>query len=196
LPDPSDAVQYDLIEKKYRVPRVLNSFVAESAGISQRSTDGATNSSLEWRVGKTGMTTNDLSPDSTLASIFTTSLQVTNDSAATALSTIITILASMAYYDQFPNFAETARDVSTTYFQPFLFPQSFLGFTAVLAIAITHTLLVLLITAAFITSTRLTTLGDHWQTISQTISPATEDFLKKSSRATDKEVRKGLEVAH
>jgi hypothetical protein len=40
----------------------------------------------------------------------------------------------------------------------------------------------------------LTTLGDHWQTISQTISPATKDFLEKSSRATDKEVRRGLKA--
>lgn len=68
----------------------------------------------------------------------TTSLQITNGSAATALSTIITILASMAYYDQFPNFAETTHNVSTTYFEPFLFPQSFRGFTVVLAIVVVH----------------------------------------------------------
>lgn len=143
-----------------------------------------------------GVTTDDLSPDSTLAPIFTTSLQVTNFSVATALLTIITILASMAYYDQCPNIAEIARDISTAYFQPFLFPQSFLGFTAVLAITVTHILLVLLIIAAFTPSTRLTILGDHWQSISQIISPATEDLLKKSSRATDKDMCRGLKAKH
>lgn len=100
----------------------------------------------------------------------------------------------MEYYDQFPNFAETAHDVSTTYFQPFLFPQSLRGFIAVLAISAVHLLLIAIVTAAFVNSTRLTTLGDHWQTISQTISPATEFFLKKSSHATDREVRQGLKA--
>lgn len=100
----------------------------------------------------------------------------------------------MEYYSQFLNFGETARDVSTAYFQLFLYPQYFRGFTAVLVITIVHCLLIMIITAAFITSTRSTTLGDQWQTISQTYSPVTKDFLEKSSRATDKEVRQGLEA--
>lgn len=100
----------------------------------------------------------------------------------------------MEYHSQFLNFEETAHDVSTAHFQPFLFPQTFRGVTAVLVTTIVHSLLIMIITAAFITSTRLNTLGDQWQTISQTYSPATKDFLEKSSRATDKEVRQGLEA--
>lgn len=176
-----------------------NSFLAESAGIGIHSYDyRPINASLSWNLASTStfVGTNALSPDFTLASIFTASLQITNGSAATALSTIVTVLAPMAYYDQFNNFAETARDVSTTYFQTFLFPKSLRGLTAVLVVTVVPCLLIMIITATFITSTRLTTLGDHWQIISQIISPATEDFLKNSSCATDKEVRRGLKAEH
>jgi hypothetical protein len=158
------------------------------------------NGSLIWPnhpdLSVPSSTHKDDSPDFTIASIFTTSLEITNGSAATALSTVLTIMSSMAYYDQFPNFAETAHDVSTVYFETFLFPQSFRGFTAVLVITISHCLLVLLITATFITSTRLTLLGEHWQSIFQVVSPATESFLANSSRATDKEVRAHLKAEH
>lgn len=196
VPDPADAAQYDFVGDPQL--SVRNSFLAESAYIATMGyvANSSVNGSLVWSLGSDGVRVSDNSPDINLASIFTTSLQVTNDSAATALSTIFTILASMEYYDQFPVFAETARDVSATYLQPFLFPQSFRGFTAVLTITCVHYLLTALIVATFMTSTRLTTLGDHWQTISRTISPATEDFLKKSSLATDKEVRRGLKVEH
>jgi hypothetical protein len=137
----------------------------------------------------------EISPEYTIESIFTTSLETTNGSAATALSTILTIVSSMAYHDQFPNFDETAH-VTTVYFETFLFPQSFRGFTAALAITIVHCLPVLLITWTFITSTCLTVLGEHWQSVSQIVSPATEGFLAKSSCATDKEVRAHLEAEH
>jgi hypothetical protein len=186
LPSEADAVQYG--------SDLLTPFLVEDVDISLGDYEV---SSLVWNLDpELARFGGNNPPDPTIESIFSTSLEITNGSAATALSSILTILATMSYYDQFPNFAETAHDVSTTYFQPFLFPQSFRGFTAVLAITIAHVLLVLLIVAAFLTSTRLTMLGDHWQTISQTISPATEGFLKKSSRATDKEVRKGLKAEH
>ena len=199
LPEPADAAQYDIIGAENLKPKASNSFLAESATIGRPIIypgHAPVNDSLAWSFDPTSLASDAESPDTTLASIFTTSLQVTNGSAATALSTIITILASMAYYDQLPNFAETARDVPTTYYQPFLFPQSFRGFTAVLVVTVIHFLLVVIITSAFITSTRLTTLGDHWQTISQSVSPATEEMLEKCSCATDKEVRQGLKEEH
>jgi hypothetical protein len=148
------------------------------------------NNQYVWPERLTNITTpTDTLPDPTIASIFSTSLEITNDSAATALSTIFTILASTSYYDQFPNFAETTYNVSTNFFELFLFPQSFRGFAAVAIITIIHCLLVLFITITFITSTKLTTLGDHWQSVSQIVSPATESFFGKSGYITDKEVR-------
>jgi hypothetical protein len=175
-------------------------FIFSSTRIDSRSFSNLQgyNGSLIWYKNPDSSldTLQDVSPDFTIASIFTTSLEITNGSAATALSTILTIMSSMTYYDQFPNFAETAHNVSTVYFETFLFPQHFRGFTAVLVITIVHCLLVLLITATFITSTRLTLLGEHWQSVSQIVSPATESFLARSNCATDKEVRAHLRAEH
>jgi hypothetical protein len=201
LPESSDAAQYNFVSHSYydysygsvTYPFIFSSTRIDSTLLSDL--DGR-NGSLTWRNGPESSlaTSKDVSPDFTIASIFTTSLEITNGSAATALSTIITILASMAYYDQFPNFAETAHNVTTVYFETFLFTQSFRGFTAVLVITFVHCLLMLLITATFITSTRLTLLGEHWQSVSQIVSPATESFLARSSCATDKEVRAHLKA--
>ena len=150
---------------------------------------------LAWIVVSTIETLGGVTaPAFTLASMFTTSLEVTNGSAATALSTILTIMSSMAYYDEFANLEEIAQDTTTVFFETMLFSQSFRGLTAVLAITTTHYLLVVIITAAFVTSTRFTTLGDHWQNISQIISPATSSFLEGSSCATDKEVCRFLKA--
>lgn len=115
--------------------------------------------------------------------------------AARALSALITILASGIYYEQMANFEEAA-DVNTVSFELFLFPQCFRGFTAVLAVTVVHCSLVLFIIASFIATTKLTIVGDHWQSIAQIISPATESFLTKSSYATDKEDAKYLKKAH
>lgn len=188
LPIPSDAVQYDDVTP----------FIITSAKIVTESGELFRNPCLTWKVSDHGIGNGpgDFSPDSTISSIFTTSLNITKGSAATALSTIITILSSMAYYDQFPNFQNTAHNVSTTYHETFLFPQSFRGLSAVLAITAVHYLLIMVIATAFLTSTRLTTLGDHWQSISQLVSPATASFLAKSSHATDKEIRRCLKAEH
>lgn len=193
LPSPTDSVQYEPVHYSSSFDLATTPFLTSSATIPRHYDDDGT---LGWTVDSGIITGGDKSPDTTIASIFTTSLELTNGSAARALSTVITILSSMAYYDQFHNFAETASAVTTVYFDTMLFPQSFRGFTAVLAITITHSLLVLLITAAFITSTRLSTLGDHWQSISQVISPATETIVAKSSCATDMEVRAYLKAEH
>lgn len=190
LPTPSDSAQYN-----GSTPFVVTSAKVEAEfGLTEIY---PRNPCLTWKIRNTIVKQfHETSPDPTISSIFTTSLRVTNGSAATALSTIITILSSMAYYDQLPNFETTAHNVSTTYYEPFVFPQSFRGYAAVLATTTIHCLLIMLITVTFITSTHLTTLGDHWQSISQVVSPATEEFLKKSSRATDKEVRRGLKAEH
>lgn len=126
LPEPGDAAQYDIIRTENLRSKAFNSFLVESATVGRPIIYpgyAPVNDSLAWSFDPTFLASDAESPDTTLASIFTTSLQVTSGSAATALSTIATILASLAYYDQFPNFAETAHGVSTTYFQPFLFPQ-------------------------------------------------------------------------
>ncbi|KAM0721240.1 hypothetical protein Q7P37_003528 [Cladosporium fusiforme] len=128
-------------------------------------------------------------PDIDLASIFTGSLNATDWSAASALSTIMTILTSMTYYDQMPRFAEVVEDVALTFFEPTLFPQSLRGLSAALIVTTVHCLLVIFITLGFIASTRFTQLGNHWQTVSQLVSPATQSFLVNTTHSTDRQVK-------
>jgi hypothetical protein len=200
LPSPTDSVQHDInaTRSAQGIDSAIEPFVISSlwGGASSGSDAGYY---LTWSTDPKSDSRHLISGSSldfTLASIFTTSLEITNDSAATAMSTIITILTSMAYYDQFPNFAETAHDVRTAYTQTLLFPRSLHGLMAVMALTIVHYILVLLVIVAFITRTRLTTLGDHWQTLAQSVSPATESFLARGSRATDEEVRAYMKVEH
>lgn len=189
LPTTDDAAIYDLRHSAYDM-------WAEGQFFYYRARFPSELWSLSWKVVPEMSLFGESSPDITIASVFTASLSNTNGSAATALSTIITILASMDYYDQFPNFAETAHNVSTTYLQPVLFPQSFRGFATVLVVTIVHLLLVLFITVSFVRNTRLSTLGEHWQSIAQVVSPSTESLLAKASCATDKEVRRDLKAEH
>ncbi|KAM0709575.1 hypothetical protein Q7P35_003615 [Cladosporium inversicolor] len=189
LPSLSDAVQY-------RDPLVLPPLIS-STKIEVDFNEKSRNPCLTWKMK--GVFIDDfqqISPDPTIASIFMTSLNITNGSAAMALSTVITILSSMAYYDQFSNYAEIAPGVATTYYETFVFPQSFRGFAVVLAIMVVHCSLILLIAATFIASMRLTSLGDHWQSISQIVSPATQSFLTHSSLYPDREVRRHLKSKH
>lgn len=195
LPEPVDDVQYHLQHEGERIvvspPFVVNTVVIDPQGRYYWWPD--TNSSVTWGVdpGVGIKTTADhVSCEWTLASIFTTSLQITNGSAATALSTLYTILSAQTYNDQMPSFAETT-DVTMVSFEIMLFPQSFRGFTVVAVITVTHCILVLLIVITFITSTSLTILGDHWQSISQIAR-----FLPRNSCKTDKDVREYLKAEH
>jgi hypothetical protein len=189
LPKLSDAAHWNLTDNgaanSLTIPYFLD--FATLGSLNSR------NDSITWLILDDGSVNLNpyakTSPDPEIASIFSTSLNITNGSAATALSTIITVLSSMAYYDQMPYFREKAEDVALVYFESLLFPHSFRRFTAVLVMLTMHCLLVLLITIAFVKSTRWTIFGDHWQTISQVVTPATECFLAQSSCATDKEVK-------
>jgi hypothetical protein len=135
---------------------------------------------------------NSFSPDATLASLFTRSLKVTNGSVATAMSTLITVLSSMAYYDQMSLF-ETQTNATQVFFETVLYPQSYRGFTAVAVVLTFHSLLVAIITASFMAYTQYTMLGNQWQAVSQLFSGETETLILGSSKMTDKDVRKCLE---
>lgn len=130
---------------------------------------------------------NALVPDYSLSANFGRSLVITNGSLATAMSTLITTLSSMAYYDQIPGF-QTTDNVTQVFFENVLFPQSHLGYAAVVAVTTVHLVLVSLVIAAFVAYLQYTTLGQHWQPISQVISLLTETVILESSDATDKQV--------
>lgn len=157
--------------------------------------------SLVWSTDNGVITTNTdammaagiSSPDLSLASLFTQSLAITSGSAATALSTLIFILSKIAYYNQMPYF-ETLAESQEVAFQTVLYPQSQRGFWAVLVVVSVQWMLVIAVTTSFMKSKRHTTLGNHWQAVSQVMSAETEMLIKDSTRATDREVREVLKA--
>lgn len=164
---------------------IIRPFLVDAEGMGPR------NTSLSWGFDPNSDRLDiwtGLSPDPSLAAIFTTSLKSTNGSAATALSTILTVIANMAYQDQMASMKQLS-DVQMVLFETVLYPQSFRGFTAVVVVFALHLALVAGITIAFLVVSRHTMLGNHWQTVAHLVSPETEEIMTQSSRLTDKEVR-------
>lgn len=135
---------------------------------------------------------NSVQADESDSSLFYQSMS-NNGSIARAMSTLVTTLSSMAYYDNMPQF-QTTDNVTQVFFVTTLFPQSRRGFTAVLTVLAIHVLLVGGTTVAFAQRSQYTLLGNYWQAIAQLHSPETENLISESSMATDKEVKKRLKA--
>lgn len=106
---------------------------------------------------------------------------------ADALQSLITVLASSTYYDQVQQLDEQSH-VQQVGFVLALEPQGHRGYTAVVVVTLVHLLLVLIITSIFLTVTRVSSVGNAWQTIAQLRDPAAEEVLEWGSLATDREV--------
>lgn len=133
--------------------------------------------------------------DSTLSDLFRQSLGANGTrSIARAVSSLITTLSSMAYYDQMPQFQRSSAS-SQVFFTTVLFPQSHLGFWLVLIALAAHLALIGLIAVGFAWYSKHTLLGNHWQSIAQLQGPETEDLLSRTRMATDGEVKRALKVA-
>ena len=130
--------------------------------------------------------------DDTLVSLYGNFMS-RNASLATSISALITVLSGMAYYDQLPRF-RTTTNATQTFFTTVLFPQSKQGFFAVMAMIATHALLVVTIGICFLTRARFFCLGNHWMSVSQLLSPHTNDLISISSMTTDKGVRAALKA--
>ncbi|KAK6067915.1 hypothetical protein SCUP234_11388 [Seiridium cupressi] len=118
-------------------------------------------------------------------------IMMTNGSIAAAMSSLITVLATMAYYDQMPQF-QTASEVEQVYFETVLFPQAYTGFAIVTSMIALHVVVILIILQLFLRHTRLTLIGSTWQSIAQMVVPLTESLLRDVSLKTDAEVTKKL----
>ena len=73
--------------------------------------------------------------DPSISGIFHTSM-ATKGSVACALSSVITVLSSMAYYDQFTQFA-TSASTEQVYFAAVLYPRSAKGLAALVTLCLT-----------------------------------------------------------
>lgn len=82
-------------------------------------------------------------------------------SIAWALSSMISILSGMAYYDQMPRF-ETSTKATQVHFTTALYPQSHLGFLGVTVLVGVHLMIVLASTTLFLSQTQYTLLSNYW----------------------------------
>ena len=115
-------------------------------------------------------------------------------SLARAMSSLITIMSSMAYYDQMPQFAKSAN-TTQVFFTSVLYPQSHLGFWAAVIVLGAHLVLVSFITLGFSTRSQYTLLGNHWHCVAQLYGPETVGVISGSGMASDEDVRTELLVS-
>ena len=132
-------------------------------------------------------------PDAIIAYLFDSALS-TSGSLAHALSSLMWLVSSLAYYDQMPQF-QTSDNVTQIFFTTVLYPQSFAGFWTIVVILVSHLILVWTITLAFARFSKYTLLGNYWQSIAQLWSPSTEDIIVNGSMTTDREVRAAWKAA-
>ena len=129
--------------------------------------------------------------DPSISGIFHASM-ATKGSIAHALSSVITVLSSMAYYDQFAQFA-TSTDTEQVYFTTVLYPRSAKGLAALITVISVHFVLITTVTALFATKTRFTLLRNSWLNIAQMVNAETVPLLRKSTMSTDAAIEKMLE---
>ena len=106
-------------------------------------------------------------------------------SLARALSSTITLLSSMAYYDQMPRFQETA-ETTQVFFVTVLFPRSHSGFLSVAVVLLVHNILVAIVIQKFLSESQFTVLGNYWQAVRQLYTAQTRDLLLVGGELDDR----------
>ena len=109
-------------------------------------------------------------------------------SIAFALQSLITLLSSMAYYDQLGQFDNRAL-ISQTQFVTANTPQRYRGFVAVATVLLVHLMLLGIIVTMFLNGTHYSMLGNSWQSVSQAVTSETEAYLAIASMKVDDEVK-------
>ncbi|KAI2470093.1 hypothetical protein F4781DRAFT_391692 [Annulohypoxylon bovei var. microspora] len=130
-------------------------------------------------------------PDQILQKFFNDAMNVTNNSPASSLSGLLTLLSSMAYYELIPLFGKKGT-ADVTLFEVVLYPKSWRGLTAVILLLSAHLLVCTVILYTFLTRTRLTRLGSSWSSVAQIYSAGTETLIRGGTLASDAEVEKHL----
>ena len=113
-------------------------------------------------------------------------------SIAFALQSLITLLSSVAYYDQLGQFDNKAP-ISQTQVVTANAPQRYRGFVAVATVLLVHLILLGIIVTMFLNGTRYTMLGNSWQSVSQAVTSETEAYLAIASMKVDDEVKSKME---
>lgn len=115
----------------------------------------------------------------------------TTRNPALALQAHYTSLLQMAYYDALPQF-DTFGPADYAFSVAVLMPQRWNGFAAVVTVLLVHFACLLLVTAMFVASARLSLLGNAWQAVAQLSAGDTAEVMARATTASDREVREVL----
>ncbi|KIX05647.1 uncharacterized protein Z518_03619 [Rhinocladiella mackenziei CBS 650.93] len=129
--------------------------------------------------------------DASIGGMFLENMKRTG-SVASTLASVITVLSSMTYYDQFPQYT-TKDEISHVYFTTVLCPRAYSGYGALISTAIVHLVIIAIVAMLFIREAKVTLLGNSWSSISQIVTSETEEVIQNSFKLTDSEVKKILE---
>lgn len=117
----------------------------------------------------------------------------TGGTIAFAIQTMITMLSSMAYYEQMGQFDKWTQ-AEMSYYQTAEVPVGYAGLAVVLAMVTAHGILVSYCLVLFLRKTNLTRLGANWSAIAQVAAGDIAGLLKHATKASDDDVQKILKT--
>ena len=126
--------------------------------------------------------------DESLVWLFRDFMEASNNSIAHALSSLITVLSGMAYYDQLARF-QAPTNATQVFFTEVLFPQNYGGFWTITVAVIVHTALVIAVVVVFLAYSQFSFVGSYWHTVFQLVSSETRDLFEWNNVSTDREMR-------
>lgn len=117
----------------------------------------------------------------------------TNGSIAFALQTMITLLSSMAYYDQMGQFDKWTK-AELTSFKTAQVPVGYIGFTVVMITVAAHCILVAYCMSLFLRNTTLSRLGASWSAVAQVATGDVLGYLEHATQASDNDFQTRLKA--
>ncbi|KAI1396888.1 hypothetical protein F4819DRAFT_503985 [Hypoxylon fuscum] len=127
-------------------------------------------------------------PDRVTAKFFTEAMRISDNSPASSLSALLTLLSSLAYYDQLP-FLQKSGTADVISFVTTSYPQSWRGLATVIALLVAHSLICVVVLALFVTQTELTRLGNVWSCVSQVYGTETRDLIWDGTLSSDTKIQ-------
>lgn len=106
---------------------------------------------------------------------------------------MITLLSSMAYYNQMVQFDKWTQ-AEVTFFETAQVPVGCFGFAIVTITVIAHCILMAYCVSLFLRETTLSRLGASWSAVAQVATGDVMEYLKHATQASDRDVQAGLKA--
>lgn len=113
------------------------------------------------------------------------------DSPALALQALLAKINQQRYYSRLAQQAPTRR-AQVALAADTLMPARRAGLVAVVVVVVVHLALVAVVTAVFVASTKVSSVGNAWQAVAQVVSEDTMPLLGQADRMTDSGVERWL----